>query len=508
MYRRFGTLVWRIRPRLYYFLTSPLKICFSASEVAPFAKTGGLADVAAALPKELRRTGDDVRVFLPLHGVIDSHAHEIEPVTGVRNVPLHRGSRPVTFSLRSTRLPDSELTCYFIDCPELFHRPTIYTDAGDETRRFALFSAAVLTACQHLRWAPDLFHCNDWHTALIPLLLRTVYDWDALFRHSRTLLTIHNIGYQGLAGDELIGELALDRWAHLLDQEDLAAGRVNLLKTGVIYANVITTVSPTYAREIQTDDYGMGLQHVLRARRERLVGILNGVDYSEWSPERDRLIPHRYSRSRMSGKRKNKRHLLGELGLPADDGAPLLGVISRLTRQKGFDLCVPVLPELFATQNVRLAALGSGDAEYEEFFAWLQSRFPRQVTFYRGYNNELAHWIEAGSDMFLMPSRYEPCGLNQMFSMRYGTLPIVRRTGGLADSVRDWNGEGNSGTGFVFDHFTPGGLRWALDRALGAYADPGLWKPLVRNAMAEDFSWEVQAQRYGELYRWLLEPAA
>jgi starch synthase len=488
-------------------MASRLKICFTASEAAPFAKTGGLADVAAALPKQLRRSGHDVRVFLPLHGVIDGHAHGIEPVEDVQHVPLELGSRTVVFSLRSARFRDSELAVYFVDCPELFHRPSIYTDAPDEQRRFVLFSAAVISACQHLRWAPDLFHCNDWHTALIPLLLRTAFEWDAPFRTSKTLLTIHNIGYQGIGGADTLGELALDRWAHLFDREDLDAGRVNLLKTGLIYANAITTVSPTYAREIQTDDYGMGLQGVLRARRRRLVGILNGVDYAEWSPERDRLIPHRYSRDRMAGKSKNKQDLLRELGLPDDDGAPLLGVISRLTSQKGFDLCVPVLPELLATQNVRLAALGSGEAEYEELFTWLQDRFPLQVSFYRGYNNKLAHWIEAGSDMFLMPSRYEPCGLNQMFSMRYGTLPVVRRTGGLADSVRDWNGRDESGTGFVFDHFTPAGLREALDRALGAYATPPLWKQLVHNAMTEDFSWKHQARRYTELYRWLLEPS-
>ena len=481
-----------------------LKICFAASEVAPFAKTGGLADVAAALPRQLHRLGHDVRLFMPLHSSIDGSGHELGPVEFARDVPLRLGDRQSTFSLRTTTLPDSDLAVYFVDCPELFRRPTIYTQAPDEARRFAFFDRAVIESCQRMGWGPDLFHCNDWHTGLLPLLLKTVYEWDRLFGGSKTLMTIHNIGYQGMFPGGEIDALGLGAYRHLFDQDDLRRDRMSFLRTGLIYADVLTTVSPTYAREIQTDAYGMGLQSLLRARSQRLTGILNGVDYDEWSPEKDRFIPHRYSRRRMEGKLKNKRHLQLEMGLPEDTDPPLMGVVSRLTGQKGFDLCFAVLPEMLATSDLRLVALGSGEERYEELFGWLQRRFPGRAVYYRGYNNELAHLIEAGADMFLMPSRYEPCGLNQMFSMRYGTVPIVRRTGGLADTVSQFDENRGTGTGVVFEHHNPDGLRWALGRALELYRKPESWTTLVRNAMAQDYSWEKQAQAYLRLYAWLI----
>jgi starch synthase len=480
-----------------------LKICFAASEVAPFAKTGGLADVAAALPRQLHRLGHDVRLFMPLHSTIDGSGQPFRSVEFVRDVRLQLGPHGSTFSLRTTTLPHSDLAVYLVDCPELFRRSTIYTSAADEARRFAFFSRAVIESCQRMGWGPDAFHCNDWHTGLLPLLLKTVYRWDALFGPSKTLLTIHNVGYQGVFGASEIEALGLGAFRHLFDEDDLRRDRMSFLRTGLIYADALTTVSPTYAREIQTEAYGMGLASLLRARSARLIGILNGVDYDEWSPEKDRFIPHRYSRRRLEGKRKNKRHLQREMGLPEDTDPPLLGVVSRLTGQKGFELCSPVLPELLATSDLRLVALGSGERRYEELFAGLQRRFPRRVVYYHGYNNELAHLIEAGADMFLMPSRYEPCGLNQMFSMRYGTVPIVRKTGGLADSVSQFDEDSDTGTGVVFDHHTPDALRWALQRALELYRRSDTWLRLVRNAMAQDYSWEKQAERYVRLYTWL-----
>jgi starch synthase len=486
-------------------MSRQLKICFAASEMAPLAKTGGLGDVAGALPAHLYRLGHDVRPFLPFHAQIDREGGEFHRVDFLQDVPLRVGWRRSSFSVWTTKLPGTGLPVYLIDCPELFHRSAIYTGELDEARRFALFSRAVIESCQRMGWSPDLFHCNDWHTALIPLLLRTVYAWDEMFHHSRTILTIHNIGYQGVFPAEEVRELGLAEWAHQLDQDDLAAGRFNFLRCGIIYADLVTTVSPTYAQEIQTEHYGMGVEDLLRARRHRLVGILNGVDYAEWSPEKDRFIPHRYSRQRPAGKRKNKRYLLEQLGLPNGDRAPLFGIVSRLVHQKGFDLCAPVLPELLATRDVRLIALGSGEARYEEFFTWLQRRFPGKVVYHRGYHEELAHLIEAGADLFLMPSRYEPCGLNQMFSLRYGTIPVVRRTGGLADSVAGYDPQTGEGTGFVFDHFTPEGLHWAVEAALGTYRDKEAWRRLVSNAMAENYSWERQAERYVELYGWLAD---
>jgi len=477
-----------------------LKIGFAASEATPFGKTGGLADVAAALPAQLRLLGHDIRLFVPYYTHIAPGDHELVPVDFIRDVAVQIGSKTYTFSAKTTSPPGSDLAIYLIDCPELYGRQSIYTSDDDEAQRFALFSRAVIECCQRMAWAPDVFHCNDWHTALIPLWLRTFYEWDELFRNSRTLVTIHNIGYQGNFPSRVVEDLGLGEWIHLLDQEDLRNGRFNFLKTGLIYADAISTVSPTYAREVQTAEYGMGLQDLLASRRDTLVGILIGVDYAQWSPERDPWIPHLYSANDLDGKRKNKQHLLRKLGLDPDLSVPLLGVVSRLTQQKGFDLCFEVLPELLSHADVRLVVLGSGEERYESFFARLHQDFPRRVCFHRGYHDELAHLIEAASDLFLMPSRYEPCGLNQMFGMRYGTLPIVRRTGGLADSVVPIDRESGRGTGFVFENFTADGLRWALRQALESYRDQRLWRRLVDNAMRQDFSWKVQVQPYVELY--------
>lgn len=477
-----------------------MKICFAASEIAPFAKTGGLADVAAALPRQLHRNGHDVRLFMPFYGRIDRRTGAFHRVEFIQDIDVKLDWRTYRFSLWSAPLVAAGPAVYFVDCPELYQRDEIYTRDADEPRRFALFCRAVLESCQRMAFGPDIFHLNDWHTGLLPLMLRTVYDWDLLFRASRSVVTIHNIGYQGVFGAEAIQECGMGAWSHLFDQAELRLGRVNFLRTGLLYADALTTVSPTYAREIQTPEYGVGLDGLLRARSSSLVGILNGVDYDEWSPEKDRYIPHRYSRARPEGKLRTKRHLLEQLDLDFDPAAPLAGIVSRFVPQKGFDLCFPVLPELLATNDMRLIALGSGDRRYEEFFSWLQQRFPRRVVYHRGYSEELAHLIEAAADLFLMPSRYEPCGLNQMFSLRYGTIPVVRRTGGLADSVEPFDPANGTGTGFLFDPFTPDGLRLALDRALATWRNRGAWKRLVANAMACNFSWERQARHYETLY--------
>jgi starch synthase len=479
----------------------PLKICFAAAEAAPFAKTGGLADVAAALPGELHRRGHDVRVFVPFHSVIDRSRHALQPLPSLGDLTLQLGGRTYTFSVWSAALAGGDRQVCLLDCPELYHRTGVYTSGTDEPIRFAAFSRAVIECCQRMGFAPDVFHCNDWHTSLIPLLLRTVYEWDSLFRHSATLLTIHNLGYQGTFPREVLGLLGLGEFAYLFDQEDLHTGRVNFLRTGLIYADVVSTVSPSYAAEIQTPEFGMGLDPLLRARRDSLFGILNGVDYDEWSPEKDLAIPFRFSAERLEGKAKNKLYLLDRLGLDPTPAAPLLGVVSRLAHHKGFDLCFDVLPEALAATDLRCVVVGSGEPTYEGFFAALQQRFPRKACFHRGYNNELAHVIEAGSDMLLMPSRYEPCGLNQLFGLRYGTIPIVRKTGGLADSVRPVGEAVDSATGIVFEHFTPDALRWALGRAIELYRDGPSWRRLMANAMRQDFSWRRQARHYLELYQ-------
>jgi starch synthase len=395
---------------------------------------------------------------------------------------------------------------YFIHCPALFNRPGLYTQDADEPLRFAFLTRAAIECCQRMGFRPDIFHCNDWHTALLPLYLRTLYGWDRLFAASRTVLTIHNVGYQGVFGAGALADLGLEGSRHFLYQEDLAAGRINFLKTGILYAGLLTTVSRTHAREIQTERYGMGLQGLLRGRSDHLVGITNGIDVEEWNPAADPFLARPYSADDLAGKAAAKRELQARLGLegqgpPAEERVPLVGVVSRLIAQKGFELCFDVLPQLLSRRALRLAVLGSGERRYEEFFAGLEQAFPGRAGFHRGYSEPLAHLIEAGSDIFLMPSLYEPCGLNQMYSQRYGTLPVVRRTGGLADTVEAFDPATRRGTGFVFEHFTPEGLRWALELALDTYRDRETWLSLVRSAMGRDFSWESQVERYVALYR-------
>jgi len=484
-------------------MAGPLKIGLVASEAVPYAKTGGLADVAGSLPPRLAAHGHDARLFVPLHRAFAPPDVPYRPLEGLRDVPVQLGARTLRFDVVAP--PETACPVYLIDCPELFDRPSIYSGDEDDAWRFTFLARATIETAQRLAWAPDVLHCNDWHTALIPLLLRTIYEWDALFRGTRTLLTIHNLGYQGLFGAALVEALGLGAFQHLLDQDDLRQGRVNFLRTGLVYADAVSTVSPTYAREIQHDELGMGLQHVLRARRSSVVGILNGVDYGEWDPAADPWIPRPFSRDVLDGKLECKRHLVEQLRLEVPDRLPLLGIVSRLVVQKGFDLCFEVLPELIAGGHVGLVVLGSGERRYEEFFERLQQAHPLRVCFHRGYHDELAHVIQAACDLQLMPSRYEPCGLNQMFGMRYGTLPIVRRTGGLADTVEPIEGPTGTGTGFVFEHFTADGLRWAIGQALAAWADPPRWRELMRGAMERDFSWDARVPAYVELYTRLLD---
>jgi starch synthase len=365
-----------------------------------------------------------------------------------------------------------------------------------------MLARAAIEMCQHTGFAPHIFSCHDWQTALIPLYLRTRYAWDKLFRDTRSTLTIHNIGYQGMFPAHVLHQLGLDGAEQHLHQDDLKDGVINFLKTGIMYADLITTVSPTYAREILGDDYGLGLNHLLRQRLPAVVGILNGVDYREWDPAIDELLPANYSPQDMSGKAVCKERLLQELGLDVEPDRPLIGIVSRLVGQKGFDLVQEVVPRMLTRRDFALAVLGSGESRFVNRFRWMQHHFNGRVCFYEGYNNRLAHWIEAGSDMFLMPSRYEPCGLNQMYSLKYGTVPIVRETGGLADSVEQVVGQ--SGTGILFRDYNEDGLEWAIDRALDLFENKAAWQKIVANGMARDFSWQRQGARYTELFRELI----
>lgn len=469
-----------------------MNVLFVASEMAPFAKTGGLADVMAALPAYLQRAGHDVRVVLPLYDTVDTKQARFEPVVEL-DVPLG------THRYRAKILRVGSAT-YFVHIPALYARGRLYTSDPDEHRRFLALCYAALLLCQRLDFAPDVVHAHDWQAALLPLILKTLVAKDRRFARARSLLTIHNLRYQGSFPAAIGPDTNLTAYAHLFHQDLLRAGRVNFLLQGILYADGVSTVSPTYAREIQTAEHGAGLDGYLRARTTTVVGILNGVDYDEWSPERDRHIPHPYSARDLAGKERCKEHLLTSLGLPYRAGVPVLGIVSRLVGQKGFGLVGGAAPDLLRRHGFQLVVLGSGEPALEDMFARLQHAFPRQVCFYRGFKNDLAHLIEAGADMFVMPSRYEPCGLNQLYSLRYGTVPIVHKTGGLADTVRTWDPRTGRGNGFAFEHHDDAGLRWGIQAALAAYRDPTQWGRLVQNGMAADFSWDAQGKHYEVVY--------
>lgn len=478
-----------------------LSICLLASEVTPLSKTGGLADVAGALAKVLATDGHDVRICTPAYSSIDRAACGARAVPALQGLRLSIGSHAYRYSVLEGALPGKALV-YLIDCPALYARPTLYTQDADEHLRFLFLTRAALAACAALGWAPGIVHCNDWHTAFAPLYLRTLFKAEPRLAHAHTLLTIHNIGYQGIFSAAHLDEVGLaPDERYLLHQSDLAAARINPLRHGILYADALNTVSPTHAREICTDELGMGLQDSLRARGAALSGILNGVDYSEWDPRHDRHLPEHFSADDLTPKAHLKAALLARLGLSAAPPVPLAGIVSRLAAQKGIELMYEALPRVLAARPLSFIALGSGETAYEDFFAALAARFPGRVHFRRGYDEVLAHWIEGACDMFLMPSRYEPCGLNQMYSLRYGTVPIVRRTGGLADSVQHYDRASGTGTGIVFDDFDTPALEWALNTALDLYAEPAQWLRLVRNGMAQDFSWERQALEYLALYR-------
>jgi starch synthase len=479
-----------------------LRICFLSAEYSPFAKTGGLGDVAAALTRELAARGHDVRTFIPLHGQMDLRGVDLHPVDFMQDVAVRVGLHEFRYSVQTAHVPGSQLWVYLVDCPALFDRPRIYSDAPDEHVRYLMLTRAAFECCQRMAFTPQIVHANDWHTAFAPLLLRTAYAWDRdRFGAAKSVFTIHNIGYQGVFSAGQAGDLGPGVGIEMLHQGDLAAGRVNPMRHGVIYADAVTTVSPTYADEIRTPEGGHGLDGDLRARGTAVSGILNGVDYEEWNPATDRYIPHRYDAHDLSGKALNREALLDLLRMKATPATPLVGMVTRLTRQKGIDVLYDALPEVLERDGIRLVMLGSGEHQYERFLHGLQERFPGRVVFYSGYSEELAHFIEAAADIFLMPSMYEPCGLNQMYSLKYGTVPIVRRTGGLADSVRHFDPATGEGTGIVFNDFDAGGVRWALDTALEWFSQPSMWRRLQLNGMREDFSWDRQVEAYEALYR-------
>jgi starch synthase len=481
-----------------------LKICIVSSEVVPFAKTGGLADVSGALGKYLSNLGHDVRIVMPLYSSIYISLKDYHPVKQAQNLDIWFGSQKILYSVYQAKLPQSRAKVYFIHCPYFYNRGSIYTQDVDEFLRFALLNLATIELCQRLNWAPHVIHCNDWQCGLLPIYLKTSYAWVPLLKNTKTLLAIHNIGYQGIFQAHSVNDLNLNEYHHWFDANELYNGKINFLRTGIIHADRISTVSETYAKEIQTNFYGEGLQGSLLARSHDLVGILNGVDYDEWNPETDKSIPYRYSIRNLSGKTKNKKILLSRLGLHYDPKAAVISMVTRLVEQKGIELLKKTMEKVLHAHDVRFVVLGSGEHHYEQYLYYLQQTFPQKVVFYRGYNNELSHLMEAGADIFLMPSKYEPCGLNQIYSLKYGTVPIVRKTGGLADTVQEYNWQTREGTGFVFEHYAPEGLFWAIQHALNTFPNKKVWRKLMIEGMSKDFSWDHQIPQYIELYRNLI----
>jgi starch synthase len=480
-----------------------LKICLPCAEISPLVKTGGLADVTANLADHFVRSGHDCRVLTPLHGGLDTSELEIENLPGLQSLELQLGGRSFKYSIGRASLPGKGTEVHLLRCPQLFSGKSLY-GGPDEHLRFILLCRAAIEMCQRQQFAPDVFHCHDWHTALLPVYLKTRYAWDQLFAASRSVMTIHNIAFQGVYSGGILYEMGLSSSPDMLDQDDLNCDRVNFLKTGVLHADLLTTVSPTYAREILEPQYGMGLEGHLQDRQHKLVGILNGVDYQEWNPESDPLIAEPYSPGQMEGKELNKRALAEDLGLEYAFDRPMVAMVTPLSYQSGIELVQQVMPDLLKSRAFSLVVLGQGEAHHERFCQWMHNQYPDRVSYHREFSHILLHRIQAGSDLLLMPSRFEPCGLNQMYSLRYGTVPVVRATGGLADSVQHFDAERGTGTGVVFHDFDANGLKWAINTALDLYANKFAWRLVRFNGMEQDFSWEEQGDRYIKRFRSLL----
>ncbi len=482
-----------------------MNIVFAASECAPFAKTGGLADVVAALPPELVKLGHRVTVYLPLYRVTRQLLPQ-ELKYAVRSITIPFESYNRFAGIVDAGVRDG-VQFYLIDCPELFDREGLYGQPGlgdfsNNWERFGLLCRAVIEASKQLG-VPDIFHLHDWQAALLPVYLRTLYFFDPMLQKTATVLTVHNAGYQGRFAPNVTPQLLFPWDLYSMEKAELNE-TFSFLKGGLIYADYLTTVSFTYAAEIQTPEYGEGLEGVFSRRHWDLRGILNGVDYSKWDPAKDGKLAAHYSAEDLSGKQECRRDLLHAFGLQnVPETTAVLGMVSRLVTQKGLDFLATIAEELMK-RDVVLVVSGTGEPLYENFLRSLASRYPEKVGVQIKYDEALTHKIEAGADMFLMPSRYEPCGLNQIYSLKYGTVPVVRSTGGLEDTIVEWDAGSGEGMGFKFHGYDAWDLLGAIDRALGAFQDKAGWVTLMRNGMAKDYAWVHPAKEYVEVYEEVL----
>jgi len=486
-----------------------MRIVIVASEVVPFSKTGGLADVAGALPSALSKLGNDVLVITPLYAAARENCERLnlelkECTDSILRFPI--GGAEAEGRILTSSLPGSNVPVYLLENGRYYNRPGLYSDPddnsdyADNSERFLFLSRGALEACKVLGIQPDVFHCNDWQTGLIPAYLHHLYHND--FPETASVMTVHNIAYQGLFwhGDMNLTGLPweLFNW-RMLEYY----GKLSFLKAGLVAAEVVTTVSKQYAKEIQTEQFGMGMEGVLRQRSDTLVGIVNGVDYDVWSPEADKTLAAAYSADDLSGKAECKRALQARYNLPTRKEAPLIGMIGRLVEQKGFDLVAAAMDKLME-MGVQLAILGTGQPKYHALLGEMQTKYPDGIGLFLGFDDALAHQTEAGSDMFLMPSRFEPCGLNQLYSLRYGTVPVVSQTGGLVDTIVDYStatARAGTSTGFTFRAGSMNQMLRAVKRAVQVYReDPEAWRALQLTGMRQDWSWERSAREYVQAY--------
>lgn len=466
-----------------------MNIAFVTSEAVPYAKTGGLADVSGALPLELEKLGHNVILVLPYYQMIKKKNLPVSKVNGENACVIKAGRN---------------LSVYFIENEKYFDRPELYGtpkgDYPDNALRFSFFSKAVLELLQKINFKPDIIHTNDWQTALIPFYLKNDEKDNPFFANTKTVITIHNMAYQGLFEKEVLPDIGISEDFFKPHGGGLEFyGKVNFLKAGLISADAISTVSEKYSREIQTEEYGCGLEGVMREQGGHIYGILNGIDYTQWNPEVDELIIKKYNRNDLSGKKECRMDLLREFGISALDTTPVIGIISRLDDQKGFDILAEAIEEI-AILDLRLVLLGTGHEKYHKLFTEIKEKYPEHFGIKIAFNNQLAHKIEAGSDMFLMASRYEPCGLNQIYSLKYGTVPIVRGTGGLDDTIEDFNPETEIGNGFKFYDYSAEALLKTIHRAIKTFRDAKKWNRLMLNGMKQDFSWHKSAEKYIQMY--------
>ncbi|MCS7254020.1 MAG: glycogen synthase GlgA [Armatimonadota bacterium] len=476
------------------------RILYLASEMMPLVKTGGLADVAGALPKALKELKHDVCALLPKYEAIERGKWRTRVV--FKSFPVRLGNTVYKVGIeRCYAITGIEL--YLLDYPAFYHRPHLY-GYHDDALRFALLCRTALELSKAICFQPDVIHCNDWQTGLVPAYLNTTNLHDGFFLRTATVFTIHNLGYQGNFTPALLSDVGLP-WETFSIEGVEFYGHFSFMKAGLYYSDMLTTVSPRYAQEIQTKEFGEGFHGLLSTRSNELVGILNGVDYDFWNPKTDKMIPVNYDASTVDMKRKNKAHLQEQLGLPVDEQKPVIGIVSRLAWQKGFDLLIEAADELLSKHDLQLVILGAGEERYESAFIDLAKAYPTKVGARIGvYDEPLAHLIYAGSDMFLMPSRYEPCGLGQMISLRYGTLPIVHYTGGLIDTVKEVDEE--TGNGFGFHKFEAREMLSAIEKALSIYNNkPQLWRKAMLNAMGCDYSWKHSASEYERIYEMAIQ---